>query len=66
MEDLDLENPLTISQSQERDPSDAIPILFAAESDHMPSLTKNSDISVRHEAMSLIVKVKKQRKRSNR
>ncbi|KAJ8629067.1 hypothetical protein MRB53_022390 [Persea americana] len=56
MEDLDLENPLTISQSQERDPSDAIPILFAAESDHMPSLTKNSDISVRHEAMSLIVK----------
>lgn len=61
MEDFDLENPHASSKTKEQDQSDTIPVLFAAESDHMPSVTKYPDISVRHEAMSLMVKVNEER-----
>ncbi|XP_042519541.1 putative cyclin-D6-1 [Macadamia integrifolia] len=59
MEDFDLENPLKNSQEHQ---SDTIPALFAAESDHMPCdyyfqsiKTKELDVSVRQEAVSLIL-----------
>ncbi|XP_043696582.1 putative cyclin-D6-1 isoform X2 [Telopea speciosissima] len=55
MEEFDLENPLTSSQDQQ---SDTMPALFAAESDHMPSdgfKTRDLDVSVRREAIALIL-----------
>lgn len=68
MEDFELENPLTGSQSQEQEQSDVIQELFATESDHMPSEshfqsyeTQYSDVSLRRDAISSIVKVKKRR-----
>ncbi|XP_010277890.1 PREDICTED: putative cyclin-D6-1 [Nelumbo nucifera] len=59
MDEFDLENPLT---SLEEHQADTIPALFAAESDHMPCenyfrsfKTRDFDISVRREIISLIL-----------
>ncbi|XP_043689590.1 putative cyclin-D6-1 isoform X2 [Telopea speciosissima] len=59
MEDFDLENPLTNSQELQ---SDTMPVLFAAESDHMPCdyycgsiEARDLDVSVRQESVSLIL-----------